>query len=193
VDILLIYLDSNSVYDLRDNGKPFLQAFTALSHCLFVWPSLQERIRESHRHEYTLQLDRIANILKTPRPKTIRFSGGLSNIPTKGVWVFKRDFSCSGTHVKIIKLDGFAATSLGHFQDIQEIVTDDYDWIIQPYIPLLRQWGEWRVFLIGGKAKYTVLTTWWPEQNIWTWNKVETLFTLEELTLRVSFYLFYYS
>ena len=184
-DILLMYLGSDKKYGLEDK-KPFFQAFTELSHWLFVWPPVPEMIRECYRHEFTLQLDRIAHILNTPRPTTIIYSG-LRDIPTKGTWVFKRDFSRESSHVKVIKLDGFTMTSLGRFPDLNEVLDDAYDWIIQSYAPLLPQWGEWRVFMVGGKAKSTVLTTWNSELKAWTWNKVETLFTLEELTLRISF------
>jgi hypothetical protein len=111
--------------------------------------------------------------MQTPRPITQLLSK--ETTPTSGKWVAKRDRSAHGDHVQKVDFDQMTDDDpLQHvWQDI------NHQWIIQGYVPLLEQWGEWRVFLINGKVRYVTMTT--LENNEWTWNKADSMFTLEKL------------
>jgi len=171
------------MYGLDDHQK-LLCVYTELSHWILIWPQPSEMHREGKKHQYIRQLDRIARIDDSPRPLT-RLLSDKGQIPTGGgVWVIKREFSAFGCHVRVVDLDGLRKDSKEYQDAFQEVWSSSFDWIIQSYVPLLEQWGEWRVFMIGGKATYTVMTTKQPGggSDDWDWNKVESLFTLEELT-----------
>jgi hypothetical protein len=45
----------------------------------------------------------------------------------------------------------------------------------------LAKLGEWRVFLVGGVIVYTVHTLKNQDRNTWSWDIVNTFYTLEEL------------
>jgi hypothetical protein len=61
-----------------------------------------------------------------------------------------------------------------------------YRWIMQEYVSLLRQWGEWRVFMIGREVKAIVLTK--SEEKGWSWNSANNILPLEDLTFVFLFF-----
>jgi len=171
------------MYDLKENHDRFIDAYTDLSHRLLVWPPISEMEREGLKHQWVRQLDQIAKVLNTPRPITLAVTE--DSIPTEGKWVLKREFSANCEHVETVDLDNMTEAAIKSLGPIRRAVgDDDFKWIIQSYQPLLRQWGEWRVLLIGGRTRYIILTTKSREERRdgWDWNKVEYLYTLEELT-----------
>ena len=53
--------------------------------------------------------------------------------------------------------------------------------MVQSFVEPLVRLGEWRVFLIGGKVVYMVHTVKNRDRNTWSWDIVNTYYTLEEL------------
>jgi hypothetical protein len=152
---------------------------------MLVWPSISEMKREGTKHEWIRQLDRIALLLGTPRPHTQELTP--DTIPTNGgKWVIKREFSANHLHVQTVDLEGLMSEAARKLEVFEQVWKDNrFSWIIQSHVPFLERWGEWRVFLIGGKAKYIAMTTKSSGTNrelIWSWNKVDQIYTLNTLT-----------
>ena len=57
---------------------------------------------------------------------------------------------------------------------------DDCYWLHQEFVPLLRQFGEWRVYFIGGQLSFTLLTEVTPK-GVFSIRQGDC-WTLEELT-----------
>ena len=55
----------------------------------------------------------------------------------------------------------------------------DWKWMLQDYSEYLRQIGEWRVYLLDGKALHTVCTTY--SEGRWTYEYAYAFQTLEEM------------
>jgi hypothetical protein len=160
-----------------------LNAYTDLSHRILIWPCVAEMDREGLKHQWVRQLDQIARTLNTPRPVTEELTEGA--IPKSGKWVVKREYSANCEHVEIVELDGSTATAIKSLKPIKGALKDDgFKWIIQSHAPLLQQWGEWRVFMIGGKVRYIILTAKSEDgrKDGWTWNRVDHVHTLNKLT-----------
>lgn len=163
------------MYGLGDDEDNFNKAYMDLAHRMLVYPPICEMRREGVKHGWIRQLDRMAKVDETPRPLTRVLTK--ETIPTEGKWVMKRDFSAHGDHVEIVDFN-----SMSEGETLQHALEDHkYNWTIQSYVPLLEQWGEWRVFLIEGKTRYVIMTTKEPGGN-WSWNKTDSMFTLEKLT-----------
>src|SRR5215475_11535228 len=181
--ILLLYFShslthrfscSLEIYGLPDVDV-FRRAYVDLSHYILVYPPPSEVLLEGAKHETIKQLDRIAQRLRTPRPITHVFQGS-DTLPTDGRWVFKREHSNSCSHVRDYDL-GRGSKGLNEF--LRSTVTPSpFRWLIQSHVPLLEKWGEWRVFLIGGKVIETVLTTRDKNCRDWTWNRVQDVWPL---------------
>lgn len=154
-----------------------------LSHRLLVWPPVQEKQREGAKYESTRQLDRIAKTMGMPRLTSLVLTR--DTIPTSGKWVLKWEFSADSDHVEIVDLDGKTKEKIRSMAPIRQALDDSkHKWIVQSYAHLLQQWGEWRVFLIGGKARYIILTAKaeGERKDKWEWNKVDYLYSLNKLT-----------
>jgi hypothetical protein len=148
-----------------------------------VWPPIQEKQREGAKYEWTRQLDRIAKTMGTPRLTSLVLTE--DTVPESGKWVLKREFSADSEHVEIVDLDGKTKREIKAMAPIQQALKDSkHKWIIQTYAHMLQQWGEWRVFLIGGKVRYIILTARaeGDRKDKWEWNKVDYLFSLSKLT-----------
>jgi hypothetical protein len=172
---------SDTIYGIKGEDKiRFCNAYTDLSYCLLVWPSPSEMRLSGTKHEWIRQLDRIAKSQGNPRPITLSLREGCT-VPTNGTWVLKREFSENCQHVEIVDF----LDSVTRKKNLQRVWKDTrYLWVLQTYVPLLERWGEWRVFLIGGKVRYIVQTTkvHGRERDKWDWNKVNAMFTLSRLT-----------
>jgi len=107
-----------------------------------------------------------------------------NKLPNGGKWVIKREFSANCDHIEIVDLDAEPLKEADSLEVFQKAWADtEYTWIYQEYIPLLEQWGEWRVFLINGKTACTVMTTKDPEaRDGWHWNQKRSMYTLKKLT-----------
>jgi hypothetical protein len=173
---------SDDMYELNDRTKmKFYRAYTDLSYRMLVWPSIEEMRREGEKFEWIRQLDWIAREMGTPRPATKMLTK--RTVPCQGKWVIKREFSANCDHVELVDLGDTPLDdpiSLDVFQKVWEDTR--YAWIVQEYVPLLQQWGEWRVFLMNGKTTCIVMTTKDKQDDRWHWNQTQSMFTLEKLT-----------
>jgi hypothetical protein len=162
-----------------------LSAYRNLSHSLLIWPSPHEGRREGRKHETIDQLDRIASLMGTSRP----FSSVVlpdTMLPYTGTYVFKREYSSCCAHVEFANMDDSRER-----RKILSMIRDSdagngYRWIMQEYVSLLRQWGEWRVFMIGREVKAIVLTK--SEEKGWSWNSANNILPLEDLTFVFLFF-----
>jgi glutathione synthase/RimK-type ligase-like ATP-grasp enzyme len=91
--------------------------------------------------------------------------------------VLKRSHSDSGQHVLMPNDTGRDWSSLTRQMDIPGCV-----WIGQTLVPQLKEIGEWRVFIIGGRIVYCVHTIYNDTKHTWKWEPVTDHYSLDELT-----------
>ena len=122
--------------------------------------------------------DRIANELThSVRPKTTLLTLPLKRLP-RGV-VLKREGSDTGSHVLLPH--HLQNTTL---KELNNHLKGRLRWFAQTWIPELRQFGEWRVYIIDGKIIETVVTE--PQEkgqhNDLAISVLQAAWSLEELT-----------
>ena len=104
--------------------------------------------------------------------------------PPKGCYVLKREFSANAGHVHIVDGNPKAWKEL----DGQKI--SRFAWIQQDYAPLLKQWGEYRIFIVGRQVWECVMT-YRNKDGLWEWRKARFGYTLERL--EYGYFLAFYS
>jgi hypothetical protein len=62
-------------------------------------------------------------------------------------------------------------------------------WMAQTYIPELRTFGEWRVFIIGGTVTHVVHTRRNQEKLTWAWEPVHSYYSMQDFS-QVQLYFF---
>jgi hypothetical protein len=107
--------------------------------------------RTGHKLELIDGLNHVAQMVtQTTRPTTHQWNG--ENISHR--LVYKREFSSGATHVHV-PLKGSTLTTQ---QQMSVSSKTKYKWLEQSYIPLYEQYGEWRVFMIGGNPTLVIRT-----------------------------------
>jgi glutathione synthase/RimK-type ligase-like ATP-grasp enzyme len=125
----------------------------ALSRLVPVWPPVDEILAASRKADIIKMFDRIAaQVTHTVRPVTTILTIPLKTVP-KDV-VLKREGSDASKHVYLPQ----SLEELGLKKLNQLLKGSRFRWISQTWIPLLQQFGEWRVFVVGGKI-FEVITT----------------------------------
>ena len=123
-----------------------------LSKLVLLWPPVDEMLAASRKAEEVIILDKIAReVTHTVRPETKVVDKTLTHAPT-GV-VFKREVSDTSSHVLLPeKLEKMSK------KELSKIALDPIRWLSQTYVPQLIQFGEWRVYFVGGKFYEVVIT-----------------------------------
>ena len=134
-----------------------------LSDTIPVWPPVREQSDAVRKCELAAKLDTIARHLSQKRPKSFPIT---TTKPTSaewrtGKWVLKRDRSSYAEDVKlphdIAVLD----------KDMRNLFLNHrYHWLAQEYMPWLRDVGEWRVIVIGGRVERVIFTNPGPTGDI---------------------------
>lgn len=142
-----------------------------------VWPPIEEMIA-STKWAVIQHLDHIAeNITNTVRPKTKILQIPVA-LPLENV-VIKRERSDTCRHCLFPQhIKNMSAKKLNEYLNKNSI--DDCYWLHQEFVPLLRQFGEWRVYFIGGQLSFTLLTEVTPK-GVFSIRQGDC-WTLEELT-----------
>lgn len=120
------------------------------------------------------RFDRVAALTGTSRPvsKALPRTGVR---PPQGEYVLKRKFSANKDHVHFVhgKPD-FT------WKEIDGQLPSPFTWIKQDFEPLLKQWGEWRLFMIDGKVRECV-STHLNDQGGWEFCAARFGYSLERL------------
>jgi hypothetical protein len=167
-------LISNNEYGLdKHNLDIYMSSHINLSRLVYMWPPLQQINSIGSKRQLIRHLDFTASKTSSLRPRTVILKDG-DLIPNDAV--IKRSHSDCGHHVLLVNDDGRNWESLNQHPKIPGAV-----WMAQAYVPTLRSLGEWRVFIVGGRAIYTVHTKYNEEKKTWTWEPVDDFYALEEL------------
>jgi hypothetical protein len=124
------------------------------------------------KHQVIIHLDIIAskNSFLRPTTKFLEFGDIIPNNT-----VVKRSHSDCGEHVFMPTDNGRDWTTFSKYPKIPGSV-----WFAQSHIPTLRKLGEWRVIIIGGQPVYTVHTRYNEEKSTWSWEVVDSFYSLKE-------------
>jgi glutathione synthase/RimK-type ligase-like ATP-grasp enzyme len=89
--------------------------------------------------------------------------------------IAKREFSDCAQHII------FSGQKGKRWDKIRGTVEGPHRWFVQTYMPYLKDFGEWRAFVVGGKVKVIIHTT--PKNGDWDWEVVDQdrIFSLEEI------------
>jgi hypothetical protein len=168
------FLHSQPFYGLGDNYPGFFNALISFSHRILVWPNPTELERSGRKYIAIDLLDRVAKLMGTQRPTSqLILRDGTK--PPKGRYVLKREFSANAGHVHIV--DGISTKT---WKELDGQNTSRFVWIQQDYAPLLEQWGEYRIFMVGGQVWECVMT-YRNKDGLWEWRKARFGYTLERL------------
>ncbi|TDL13817.1 hypothetical protein BD410DRAFT_846594 [Rickenella mellea] len=143
-----------------------------------VWPEPDQLIQIGDKFKFIQRLEDIArNVTRSKRPQTTLLKRD-DDIPSDRV--VKRSNSGNGNSV-FMPCDGRPPLT---WDDLESPDTD-MQWFTQSLVVPLRDNGEWRVILVGGKPLYTIHTlnqskadrspNWWPEL-------VTKFYTLKQLS-----------
>ena len=129
----------------------------SLSEVLPVWPPVREQTDAVRKCILVRKLDDIAEQTQRKRPYSCQLTA--TNPPTdkwtQQLLVLKRERSSCAEHVMLPNVE----TPLD--EDTRATcLLDPYPWLVQEYMPLLREVGEWRVIVIQGRVEYVVFTHW---------------------------------
>jgi hypothetical protein len=153
-----------------------------------IWPPIEEMIACSKRAVIET-LDHIAKtVTKTVRPKTEILPYPVTWVPKNSV--LKRERSDAARHC-LLPADMKNLTIVQLNEYLESHSSDDCHWLLQEYVPFLRQFGEWRVYFIDGFLSFTLLTEWMDGVGIVSIKQLNS-WSLEELT-SVSLILFHFN
>jgi hypothetical protein len=143
-----------------------------------IWPPIEEMIACS-KWAVILILDHIAEtVTKTVRPKTEILKTPVTSVPHNSV--LKRERSDGSRHCLIpAEVENMSIVQLNDYLESHSL--DNCHWLHQEYVPFLRQFGEWRVYFIGGQISFTLLTEWTDDGAMVSIKRLNS-WSLEELT-----------
>ena len=156
--------------------KDHADRLQALSRLTPVWPPVDEILAASRKADVIKVFDRIANeVTHTVRPTTTLLTLPLKSLPRDVV--LKREGSDTAEHVLLPQqLQDTTLKSLNNY------LKGRFRWFAQTWIPELRQFGEWRVFIVDGKIIEIVITQPQDEKNGLMVGVLRGSWSLEELT-----------
>jgi hypothetical protein len=136
-----------------------------------VWPTPNHVKLMGNKVQLIEHLDWIAEKLGSPRPRTVILKKG-DPVPENAV--LKRTHSDQHQHVRIP----------GHYEGVWDELDEGPDgavWFAQEYADLLRQVGEWRVVMAGGRIIYVLHTKFDPTNKVWGYTNVHGYLSLNEM------------
>ena len=156
-----------------DNIQKYESAIEKLQQEVHLWPPQNQVL---NKFQLIKQLDLIAaRRTISARPVTHRLEEIASIDPTKVV--LKRTHSDMGQHVI---LPGDETKYTKEYLECRLEVPGSF-WFAQTFVPTLRELGEWRVFIIGGRIVYVVHTRRNWTKGIWVSETPTTYYSLDEL------------
>lgn len=179
---LLTFETRNKVYGLRSKKKVerHIEMLQALTNRIPLWPPMDEMLASARKADTIKIFDQIArDVTHTARPVTYPLTLPITEFPAN--MVLKREGSDTAAHV-VLPSD-VAALTLAQFN---RMAKGPFRWLAQTWLPLLRQFGEWRVYIVGGRILEIITTA--PEPNIPTYinqlkvDIVKGMWSLAELT-----------
>jgi hypothetical protein len=164
----------------RKDHDVYLQNIRRLNELMLIWPSPQEQLSTRQKFGLVRRLDHIAQtVTHTHRPHTavLKPNTPLPLSTNSNPKVLKRECSDCSSHVY---LPDRVATMTP--KKIREMLKKDpsWRWILQDYVTYLRKVGEWRVFMLDGKALHTICTT-VTIDGLWEWDFKYASHTLEQM------------
>lgn len=134
-----------------------------LSETLPVWPPVREQTDAVRKCVLVKRLDDIAKQTRRKRPYSCKLT---DTDPPTDRWttellVVKRERSSCCEDVLLPN----ARTPFTEDKRV-DLLKDQYSWLVQEYMPLLREVGEWRVIVVGGCVQHIVFTHLDEEQNV---------------------------
>jgi glutathione synthase/RimK-type ligase-like ATP-grasp enzyme len=126
-----------------------------LHNAIPVWPPVLEQADAIKKHTLAVNLKRISQErnLHHPRSYLLTEQKPTSAEWERKMWVLKREHSECTENVKLPK-DNETLT----LEIRRKLLQDRYMWLAQEYMPLLRDIGEWRVIVVGGRVENVVFT-----------------------------------
>jgi hypothetical protein len=171
-----LVFDSNTQYGLtKTNVRQYLDNLRELRRGIRIWPHQDHVNTIGSKWELAQSLDIIAQKrTNTARPTTRLLVDGEKIVDAM---VLKRTHSDAGEHV-VLPWD----VNRRNWEYLRsQLDVPGSQWIAQSFMEPLARLGEWRVFLVGGVMVYTVHTLKNRDRNTWSWDIVDTFYTLEEL------------
>jgi hypothetical protein len=171
---------------LRDGAYSFADAdeikrhqdnLRLLSQHVPLWPPVDEMMGSSRKLNIIKVLDQIAaDVTHTIRPKTEAITLPLKTKPSDVV--LKREVS--DTSERVIFPDEIRDMSLKALNKKLKYLGEGHQWFKQSFVPALLQFGEWRVYFVGGDIIHIIGTT--PIEYRIEVGMIDGIWTLEELT-----------
>jgi hypothetical protein len=140
-------------YGLNSVNAPiFIRNLKSLARFTYLWPPVDQASTIGSKWQLVENLDIIAALNNQIRPQSRLMKSG-DYISDKTV--LKRTHSESGNHI-IFPQDMLGKRTWEYMDAHSEIPR--CRWFSQTYVPLLKDYGEWRVVIVGGAPAYTVHT-----------------------------------
>ena len=149
-----------------------------LSKVVCIWPPIKPMMDSSCKWNTIQRLDRIANnVTCTPRPRTQLWDR--CNLPTDKV--MKRCFSSYQSHTIIPNeilptAESFTVLSLKRSSQLP-----GRHWMIQDWVPSLRHFGEFKVYIVNMEVVYIALARWHCPKAMWEYILPDRFRTLREI------------
>jgi hypothetical protein len=138
-----------------------------------TWPPSVQVDCVGQKNVLIRHLDFIASQMKVGRPKTTMLKRG-DPIPEETV--LKRTHSDCGSQVILPK----AGRHPAKWDKLQEGPPGSV-WMSQEFVGHLRECGEWRVVMVGGKILYVVHTVYDKGRKCWNFVEVKRFLSLDEI------------
>lgn len=147
----------------------------SLARLVLMWPPIKQ-VQCAARKIDTLQhLKVIANMQNQFSPQTTILKEG-DEIPDDVV--LKRSHSDCGDHVIL----PYSTPSFRTWKHMTGSIHSDELWMKQEYVPSLRELGEWRCFIIGGRMISVIHTVKMKSgKHVWKYNQVDSFLKLDEI------------
>ena len=166
---------SNKEYELDiTNIRTYMGGIAELQSLLHIWPPMDQVENMGTKTTLIENLDFVAATkTKSKRPTTRPLN--LQHAIPHAI-VIKRTHSDCGQHVLF---PGDELRNVEYLQSQMDIPGSM--WFGQSYISTLREFGEWRVFIIGGRIIEIIHTKIHEETGLWKWQRAIRFWSLEEL------------
>lgn len=160
-----------------DNYEEFDSRMMRFAEQTKIWPPLQLIKIAACKWSTVQKLDDIARqVTHTMRPKTSLWDG--ESIPTDKV--LKRCYSSYQEHVYLPSSKSPLTTP--SLQKLRESsVLPGRHWMVQEWIPQLRQLGEFKVYFVNRTIVYIAITKYYSSRSVWEFRTPDRLYTLAQI------------
>lgn len=161
---------------MEDMMNEFDKRMNRLASQVRIWPPLSLTRAAADKWQMIVHLDHIAHdITLTPRPATQLLK---DHIPAGKV--IKRSFSAYQEHVHIpTYVEGYTWPTIEQLH--AQATLPGREWLVQDWIPLLREYGEFKVYFIQKSVVHIALAKYRPQQKMWLIKTPKQFHTLQEI------------